>query len=225
MRGGLHKPHIIYYQINMNDKQKIKIVIVLYSVLIFLLAVVTGKSIDENLFRWISGATSLVVIVWSAYDKWIWRMGVFKYISWFLHIPILHGTWQGKLKYERDENGNSGEVDVYVAINQTLSSISVRSFFKKPSASKSITATVVKEEPDRKKLVYIYKSEAPHGKKDSNRPHDGATVFDVVGNPVKKLLGSYFTDRKGAGTVVLVKYSSVLAENFEDAERLDYSSS
>ena len=207
----------------MNDKQKIKIFIALYAVVIFLTYFVTGKSIDENLFRWISGSTSFVVIAWSAYDKWAWRMWVFKYVARFLHIPILHGTWKGKLKYERDQNGSSGEVDIYVAINQTLSSVSVRSFFKKPSASKSITAMIEMEEPDRKKLVYIYKSEAPYGKRDSNRPHDGASVFNIVGNPVKKLLGSYFTDRKGAGTVVLDKYSSVLAENFEDAEQLEYS--
>lgn len=68
----------------------------------------------------------------------------------------------------------------------------------------------------------MYKSEAPYGKRDTNRPHDGAVVFDIVGNPVKKLLGSYFTDRKGAGTVTLDEYSSVLTENFDDAEKLDY---
>lgn len=206
----------------MNEKQIIKSAIVLYSILIFLLSLITGDSIDENLFRWISGVSSLVVILWMAYDKWLWRMWVFKYLAMFLHIPILHGTWKGKLKYEKDENGNSGEVDIYIAINQTLSSLSVRSFFKKPSASKSITAKLEKEEPDRKKLVYLYKSEAPYGKRDTNRPHDGASVFDVVGNPVKKLLGSYFTDRKGAGIVILDKYSNILAENFDDAERLKY---
>jgi hypothetical protein len=206
----------------MTNKNQIQIIIILYAIVIFITSFVTGKSIDDNWFRWISGATSVVVLVWTAYDKWVWRMGFFKYLAWFLHIPILHGTWKGKLKYERDENGNSGEVDIYVAINQTLSSISVRSFFKKPSASKSITAKIEKEEPDRKKLIYMYKSEAPYGKKDNNRPHDGASVFDIVGNPVKKLLGSYFTDRKGAGAVVLDKYCSILAENFGDAEQLEY---
>lgn len=208
----------------MNDKQIIKSAIVIYSILIFLLSLVTGASIDKNLFRWISGVTSLVVILWTVYEKWVWRMWIFKYVAQFLHIPILFGTWKGKLKYKSDENGKSGEVDVYVAINQTLSSISVRSFFRKPSASKSITAKIEKEEPDRKKLVYIYRSEAPYGKRDTNRPHDGASVFDVVGNPVKKLLGSYFTERKGTGTIILDKYSSILAENFDDAEKLQYKS-
>jgi len=169
----------------------------------------------------VSGVTSVVVIVWTAYDKWIWRKWIFKYLTQFLGIPILYGTWRGKLKFEGDENGKSGEVDIYVAINQTFTSVSVRSFFKKPSASKSVTAKI-EEEPDRKKLVYLYKSEAPFGKRDNNRPHDGATIFDIVGNPVKKLLGSYFTDRKGAGIVILDKYSNVLAENFEDAEQLEY---
>ncbi len=199
----------------------IKIVIVLYSITILGLSFVTGQSIDANLFRWISGSTSAVVIIWTAYERWIWRKWIFRYIAQFLSVPILHGTWKGILKFDRDQKGESGEADIYVAINQTLTSVSVRSFFKKPSASKSITAKI-EEEPDRRKLVYLYKSEAPHGERDDNRPHDGASVFDIVGNPVKKLLGSYFTDRKGSGTVVLDRYSPVLAENFDDAEKLEY---
>lgn len=205
----------------MNQQRIIKTAILLYSVLIFVLSFVTRQSIDDNLFRWLSGATSLVVIIWTAYDKWIWRKWIFKYLAQFLGVPILYGTWKGKLKFESDEKGLSGETDIYVAINQTFTSVSVRSFFKKPSASKSVTAKI-EEETDRKKLVYLYKSEAPYSKRDNNRPHDGASVFDIVGNPVKKLLGSYFTDRKGAGTVVLDRYSCMLAENFEDAEQLEY---
>ncbi len=206
----------------MDTKQIIQASITLYSVLIFALSFLTGKSIDENLFRWISGLTSFVVITWILYDKWIWRMWIFKYVSWVLHIPILHGTWKGKLKYEADENGNSGEVDIYMAINQTLSSISISSFFSKPSTSKSITAKIENDYPDGKKLIFIYKSEAPYGKRDKNRPHDGASVFNIVGNPAKKLIGSYFTERNGAGSVVLEKYSSELVENLEDAEMLKY---
>lgn len=205
----------------MKQQRIIQIVILLYSVLIFILSFVTRQSIDDNLFRWLSGVTSLVVIMWTTYDKWIWRKWIFKYITQFLGVPILYGTWKGKLKFEKDENGNSGEVDVYIAINQTFTSISTRSFFKKPSVSRSITAKI-EEESDIKKLVYLYKSEAPYGKRDNNRPHDGATVFDIVGNPVKKLLGSYFTDRKGAGTVILDEHSEILAENFDDAERFIY---
>ncbi|MDD4111315.1 MAG: hypothetical protein PHS54_07270 [Clostridia bacterium] len=205
----------------MKQQQIIKAVIALYSLLIFILSFVTGQTIDDNLFRWLAGSTGAVVIIWIFYDKWIWRKCVFKYLTRILGIPILYGTWKGKLKFEKDENGNSGEVDIYVAINQTLTSVSVRSFFKKPSASKSITAKI-EDDLDRKKLVYLYKSEAPYGKRDNNRPHDGATIFDIVGNPVKKLSGGYFTDRKGAGTVILDEYSDILTENFEDAEKIDY---
>jgi len=189
----------------MNQQQIIKTSIILYSALIFVLSFITGQSIDDNLFRWLSGVTSLVVIVWTAYDKWIWKKWVFKYLSQFLGVPILYGTWKGKLKFERDENNNSGEVDVYVAINQTLMSVSIRSFFRKPSESKSVVAKI-EEEPDRKKLIFVYKSEAPYGKRDSNRPHDGACVLNIVGNPIKKLTGSYFTERKGAGTILLEEY-------------------
>lgn len=206
----------------MNQSQVIKAAIFLYSLIIFLLSSVTGDSINDNLFRWISGATSIVVVTWTIYDKWLWRKWIFRYLAQFLHMPILHGTWRGTLQYERDEQNQSGETEVYVAINQTATSISIRSFFKKPSESKSVTAKIENEEPDRKKLVYVYRSEAPYGKRDSNRPHDGTCVLNIVGNPVRKLTGSYFTERKGAGAILLEKRSRELAENLEDAQKLTY---
>lgn len=206
----------------MDKSNIIKGSIVLYSILIFLLSFLTGKSIDDNWFRWISGTMSAVILAWAAYDNWIWRQGVFKKITQLFRIPVLHGTWKGVLKYEKDKSGKGGEVDVYVAISQTFTSVSVRSYFKKPSESRSIVAKIEKEDPNRKNLVYVYKSEAPYGKRDNNRPHDGACVLNIVGNPVKKLSGSYFTERKGAGIIMLYKHSDLLAENFEDAEQLEY---
>lgn len=99
------------------EKLKIQSSIFIFAIIIFLVSTVTGNSIDDNLFRWISGITSAVVIILMTYDRWIWKWPVFRIISEALGVPVLHGTWKGLLNYEKDENGNSGEVDVYVAIN------------------------------------------------------------------------------------------------------------
>lgn len=206
----------------MKEQQIIKIVIFIFSVLIFILSFITGKSIDDNLFRWVSSLASLIVIIWTIYDKFVWRKWIFKKLTQLLTIPILYGTWKGTLKYEKDEFEKNGEVDVYVAVNQTLTSVTVRAFFKKPSESRSIIAKIEQIDSDRKELVYVYRSLAPYGKRDNNRPHDGTCVLNIIGNPVKKLSGSYFTERKGTGTILLDKYSNILTENFEDAEQLEY---
>jgi len=207
----------------MKESHKIKAVIILFSIFIFLTSFVTGESIDDNLFRWITGVTSAVILIWTAYDKWIWRWPLFSKLSKLSGTPVLHGTWKGVLQFESDESGKEGEVEIYLSINQTLSTISVRSFFKKPSESYSIVAKIEKLEPDRKQLIYLYKSESPYGKRKNNRPHDGACVLNIIGKPVKELSGSYFTEREGAGTVKVTRYNSQLSETFENASELGYS--
>ena len=186
------------------------------------MAFLTGSSIDQNLFRWISGATGAVLALWFIYEKWIWKWPLFDKISSYYGTPVVYGTWKGTLKYEKDQEGKSGSVDVYVAISQTLTSLSVRSFFRHPSESYSITAKIKDSESKGRQLVYSYRSEAPHGSRDNNRPHDGVCILNIIGSPVKKLDGSYFTDRGGAGIITLDKHCNKLAESFDDSENLNY---
>jgi hypothetical protein len=175
------------------------------------------------LFRWISGATSAVIIIWTAYDKWVWRWPLFSKLSELLGISPLYGTWKGILRFESDASGKKGKVEIYLSINQTLSTISVRSFFKKPSESYSVVAKIEKLKSNRKQLMYLYKSEPPYGRRKKNRPHDGACVLNIIGKPVKELSGSYFSERNGAGTIKLTKHNPHLSETFEGASKLEYS--
>lgn len=205
------------------ENLKIQSSIFLFAVLIFLISIVTGDTIDNNLFRWLSGVTSAVTIIIVTYERWIWKWSIFRAISELFGTPVLHGTWKGTLEYERDGKGESGTVDIYTAIDQTLTSISVRSFFKKPSESDSTIAKIEKLKSNRKRLIYLYKNEAPFGKRDGNPPHDGASVLEIVGFPSRELSGSYFTERKGAGIVKLSRYNPQLVETLESAEKLSYS--
>lgn len=206
------------------ENLKIQSSVFIFAVIIFLISTITGNSIDDNLFRWLSGVTSAVVIIVMTYERWIWKWSVFRTISEVLGVPVLHGTWKGTLNYEKDGDGKPGSVDIYVAIDQTLTSISVRSFFKKPSESESTIAKIEKPRPNRRQLIYLYKNQAPFGKRDGNPPHDGACVLEIIGVPSRELTGSYFTERKGAGLVKLSLYSTQLAETFEAAVNFQYHS-
>ncbi|MBU1256438.1 hypothetical protein KKA49_02020 [Patescibacteria group bacterium] len=103
----------------MNEANKIKATIILSSIFIFLISFATGKSIDDNLFRWISGVSSAVVLVWTVYEKWFWRLSLFGRLSELTGTPILYGTRKGILTYESDVSGKKGNVPIYLAINQT----------------------------------------------------------------------------------------------------------
>ena len=206
------------------ENLKIQSSIFIFAIIIFSISTITGSSIDDNLFRWLSGVTSAVVIILMVYERWIWKWSIFRSISEAFGVPVLHGTWKGTLDYEKDGNGKSGSADIYLAINQTLTSISVRSFFRKPSESDSTIAKIQKPKPTRRQLIYLYKNEAPFGKRNGNPPHDGACVLEIVGFPARELSGSYFTERKGSGLVKLNQYNPQLAETLETADKLQYSS-
>ncbi len=203
----------------MKNEHQIRWVVALYSLVILGFSLVTGKSMDQNLFRWITEATYLVIILYSVYEKWMWRWPLLKKISEAVGSPDVYGTWKGSLEFERDFDGNPGKIDFYLSIYQTLSSMMIRSFVS-TSKSYSVTAKIIKGPADKFQLVYFYRSEAPHGRRDDNRHHDGSCVLDLIGSPVKELNGSYFTDRKGSGVIRLTKFSKKASETFKEASDL-----
>ncbi len=203
----------------MKNEQQIRWVIALYSLVLLCFSLTTSDSIDQNMFRWVTEATYLVVIIYTIYEKWMWRWPLFKKISEAVGSPDIHGTWKGTLEFKKDFSGNPGKVDLYLSINQTLSCIMVQSFVS-TSKSYSITAKIVKAPSGKFQLVYIYRSEALHGNRDENRPHDGAGVLDLIGSPVRELNGSYFTDRTGSGVIKLTKCTTKLAETFDEASNI-----
>lgn len=206
----------------MHHQDLIKPIIFIYTILVFLVSLLTNLSIDQNIFRWMTGITSIVVFIWILFEKWIWKWYIFRSLSIQLGTPVLHGTWKGVLKYDKDAFKKSGKVDLYVSIHQTLTTIYIKSYFKKPSESCSIVAKIDKVEPNQFRLSYLYKNEAPYGKRTKNRPHDGACVLNIIGNPARELSGGYFTERGGTGTIKLNKYNPKVSETLDEALKLKY---
>lgn len=215
----LFKQFTIYS--NMKNEQQIRWIIALYSLLLLIFSLVTSKSIDQNLFRWITVATSLVVVIYSVYEKWMWRWPFFNKISEAVGSPDINGTWKGTLEFEKDLSGNPGKIEFYLSIKQSLTAVLIQSFVS-TSKSYSVTAKIIKGPMDKYQLIYFYRSEAPYGKRDDNRPHDGACVLDIVGSPAGELVGGYFTDRNGSGIINMTQHSKRTSETFKEASDLHY---
>jgi hypothetical protein len=63
-------------------------------------------------------------------------------------------------------------------------------------------------------LGYSYHSKPLPTIADRSQPHDGTIVFELVGNPVEKLKGTYWTERKTTGEVVLIFREQTRLEEF-----------
>lgn len=205
----------------MGYSSTIKYITFAFSAIILLISTVTGNSINDNLFRWLSGATSAVYILFVIYEKWIWKWSLFKIISRINNHPIIHGTWKGKLKYDKDSNGNPGEIDFYLAIDQTLLTVTVETFVE-TSGAISLNASIESDKKGKNRLVYTYRSSAPIGQREQNRPHEGTAILNLIGNPVKTIEGGYFTERGGTGRLELMEFCEVRAETFNQAVNLTF---
>ncbi|QDP72143.1 hypothetical protein FOG18_05985 [Legionella israelensis] len=205
----------------MLSKIWIQITIALFASTIFLTSIVTGQSIDESGLQWISGASSAVILILLVYERWAWRWPLLSKLIEWAGIPIIHGTWKGELCFERDANDQSGMITIYVSINQTFSTVRLRSFVA-TSEAYSITANIIRPMPTQHQLVYAFHSQAPHNARDNNRPHDGTAVLAIVGIPVEEISGSYYNDRLRRGSITLNQHCSKLVESFSQAERQTY---
>lgn len=205
----------------MNYSSSIKYITFAFSTVVLLISTLTGDSIDTNLFRWLSGATSAVYILFVLYEKWIWKWPVFKIIPMINNHPIIHGTWKGKLHYDKDIEGNPGDIDFYLSVNQTLFTVKVETYVE-TSGSISINASTEKDTQGKNRLVYTYKSAAPIGQRGQNRPHEGTAILNLIGNPVKTIEGGYFTERGGTGRIELTEYCETRVETFGQAIKLAY---
>lgn len=202
----------------MPTKNWTKITIGLFSAIIFATSLITGQSIDQDGLKWIATSSSAVIMLLLVFDRWAWRWLLLSKISELLGHPVIHGTWKGVIEFDKNEDGVPGSIDCYLSIYQTFSTVSVRGYFG-TSNSNSLTAAIDHPYPTRTRLIYVYHSEAPHGKRDKNRPNDGTVVLDIIGRPVESITGSYFTDRGGTGRIILDQHSGKVSESRAHALR------
>lgn len=200
----------------------IRITIGLLAAAMLGISALTGDSIDEQGLRWLSGVTGAIVVFLLVFDQWLWRAPGIRKVCELTGRPVLYGTWFGKLDYQRDNEGNPGSTQVYMAIHQTYSTISVRCYFPTfHSESWSLAASLCRND-HRHDLRYVYQQMAPVPDRSHNRPTEGATQLAVAGRPVIQLSGSYYSERGGSGTIVLDAHSPKLAGSLGEAERLDF---
>jgi SMODS-associating 2TM, beta-strand rich effector domain len=196
-------------------------IILLAAGLMLLLSLLTGDSIDQEGFRWLGGVVSAVILAVFIFDLWLWRAPGIRRLCELAGHPLIRGTWRGILDYQRDGEGNPGQTEIYLAVRQTFSTVSVRCYFPKTGAeSWSLTASLVRND-HRHDLHYIFQQEAPAPDRDVNRPTQGACQLAVAGRPVKELSGSYYAERGGKGKIDAREYSPSVAGSLA-AESLAY---
>lgn len=204
---------------NLNLKFSVGILLAISLILFFAIAYFKGM-VEATLWEFIKilpSVLTFVIILIALFAKWGWRL---KYLQgWLVLIPNLNGTWEGIIQtnWENAEtNERPGPIPVILTVKQSLTHISC--VMRTAEMTSYSIAEDFKLDKDRqiKQLAYIYTSKPLLAVADRSTPHDGAIIFDIVGKPVNKLKGQYWTARKSTGEITLTFREEKLLDEMPD---------
>lgn len=162
-----------------------------------------------------SMAVLIAILLWAAWDRWIWRAPLFQRLQPI--PPNIIGTWKGELRshwVDPATKTNPPHKDVYLVIKQTFSSVSVALFTEESqSQSHSVMAKVTKTHG----LSYLYLNEPEMTASERSHMHRGAAMFRLSGSPVDTMRGRYWTDRDTKGELVFKERRSTHADDYAAA--------
>ena len=161
----------------------------------------------------------LLLLLGVAFERRGWRAQAL-HPRW-ISTPVVIGTWRGTLTHY-DDDGLPTAKRIYATVRQTLTTASIR-MLSDESTSDQVAGGPARTEADYPAIAYIYRNKPGIGLRHAGSDvHYGGALVEIVGSPATGLDGEYWTDRKTKGKVMFREHSPLIAQNFEEAEKLSY---
>jgi hypothetical protein len=154
-----------------------------------------------------------VLLVAGAFVGYEWRLAIFR--GWLVPFPDLNGTWQGSIQttWKNPATGASpSAIPAILTIKQSFIRISCVMRTAEMTSRSYLADFWLDGDEQIRMLGYSYHSKPLPSVADRSQPHDGTMIFEIIGNPVEKLRGTYWTARQTTGEVALT---------FRERTRLD----
>jgi len=149
-----------------------------------------------------SCVTFVTIIAW-IFVKWLWKAPIFQ--KWLVPFPCFSGTWIGEIYYEWD--GTKQNKKIEVKIRQTFLTLQIETISNESSSISICSSFDIDEERGRNHLIYSYINEPDATLRDHSQIHYG-TVKLRINEDVNTLEGTYWTDRRTIGDIVVTRETS-----------------
>lgn len=127
------------------------------------------------------------------YFAWRWIPG----FAYFV-FPNIRGNWSGTIAYQRA--GESKQLSASLGVEQNVTQISLI-LQTEDAESETLVVYPRKLSNQRFELLYVYETRRREGRPPPFYRYRGSAVIRVETNP-HRLVGSYYTEQGGSGTVV-----------------------
>ena len=183
---------------------------------LFLAALVKGYNLSNflDLIKLIPIVATADGLAFVVFTTWLWR---WKYLhNWLVPFPDLNGTWQGEIQTSwKDAEGKTpGPIPVILSINQSFGKMSCVMRTSEMESHSYLEGFCIDKDAQVRRLCYSYTSRPKAALRARSTPHDGTILFNIVGDPVQKLEGEYWTQRQTTGSVVLTFREKKLLDHY-----------
>ena len=187
-----------------------------------LVLIFQGQALSAHMlapFSYVVTGLSVAVVLW---ERWLWAWPIFR--GWLNKRPDIRGTWKGTLRSdwrEPDTKQGLDPIEVFLVIRQTYTTIDVR-LFSRESSSISLSGNIFTDSASVCTLAVTFRSTPRILKRDRSPVKPGGMLVSLVGSPIHKLDGEYWTDRATKGEVTLSVRTRATAHDFEEGTKLGF---
>lgn len=183
---------------------------------------ISGLKIETAMLAPFGMTVSLVTAAALFFEKVAWK---WPGINGFLvHRPPLAGTWRTELLSSYlDNEGNRTKKTVFVVIQQSLRTLSVRMYTDKARSFSIAESIRASEVDDLYELAVVYQNvpEIDHRQRNADgRIHFGALHLTDIRRAPVTIAGPYWTDRNTNGKLTLLERKTAIISSFEEGLEL-----
>ncbi len=190
---------------NLNMKPFLYLLAGFSAIVLFLAAMVQGFDLRNflDVIRLIPIVATADGIAYFVFTVWLWRWKRLQ--GWLIPFPDLNGTWQGHIQTTwKDAEGKTlGPKYTILTIKQSFGRISCVMRTEEMESHSYLEGFCIDKDAQVRRFCYSYTSRPKASLRERSTPHDGTMLFNIIGKPVHKLEGEYWTQRKTTGTVTL----------------------
>ncbi|HER24280.1 MAG TPA: hypothetical protein ENO17_04430, partial [Candidatus Atribacteria bacterium] len=147
---------------------------------------------------------SIDLVIYAFFVNWGWKLKIFR--GWLVPFPNLNGTWEGFIDsdwIDTKTNKKNDPISVILTIKQKFSKIDCVMKTTEMVSQSYVEDFKINKDKQIQQLVYCYISKPKLSLSNRSSVHEGAIVFEIIGNPASKLKGEYWTTRKTTGEIIL----------------------
>lgn len=204
---------------NLNIKYLVYIFLGISGIVWFCIGLFTGIDFSKfiNFIKLLPKVAIVDLVLIGIFVKWAWKWRFLH--DWLVPFPNIEGTWRGAIQsswIDPNTNDRVPPIPCILSIKQSFTKISCVMRTLEMSSYSFGEEFRIEGDNQIRQLCYSYTSKPLPLVTDRSPIHEGTIVFSIIGKPVKKLSGHYWTARKTTGEIELTYHCKEILDEMPD---------